>query len=85
MSLGYLFRLLKRDRPKLEKYADSGVNKPHIVDKNSFEGLFWGHEGTIVHKWHHYLPIYENFLSKYKNKPIKFLEIGVSKRAGLGV
>ena len=85
MSLGYLFRLLKRDRPKLEKYADSGVYKPHIVDKNSFEGLFWGHEGTIVHKWHHYLPIYENFLSKYKNKPIKFLEIGVSRGGSLSL
>ena len=85
MSLSYLRRLLKRDRPKLEKYADSGLHRPHLGDKNSFESLFWGHEGTIVHKWHHYLPVYEKFLSRYKNKPIKFLEIGVSRGGSLSL
>ena len=62
-----------------------GLDKPNIVDKDSFEGLFWEHEGTIVHKWHHYLPIYEKFLSKYKNKPVKFLEIGVSQGGSLSL
>jgi hypothetical protein len=34
--------------------------------------------GYPVHKWHHYLPIYDRYLNRYKNKDVKVLEIGVS-------
>jgi hypothetical protein len=30
-----------------------------------------------VHKWAHYLPIYERVLSPLRNQPLRFLEIGV--------
>lgn len=30
-----------------------------------------------VHKWQHYLPIYEKALTPYRNKPVRMLEIGV--------
>ena len=33
---------------------------------------------NIVHKWHHYIPLYDRYLSKYRGTPVKFLEIGVS-------
>ena len=85
MALGYLIRSLKRDRPNIEKYADKSPKKPFVKDRKSFEGLFWEHEGTIVHKWHHYLPIYEMFLQNFKGEPIKFLEIGVSKGGSLSL
>jgi len=45
--------------------------------------LFVGHKGAIVHKWHHYFPIYTRFFDKFRNSPVRFLEIGVSKGGSL--
>lgn len=42
------------------------------------EALFYHNEGNLVHKWHHYLPVYERYLSPFRGKPVKMLEIGVS-------
>ena len=85
MPIGHLFRSFKRDRSNIQKYADNNTEKKLVGDKNSFEGLFWNHKGKIVHKWQHYLPIYEKFLKKYKNEPIKFLEIGVAEGGSLSL
>jgi len=38
---------------------------------------------SLVHKWHHYIPIYEKYFEKYRGKEIRFLEIGVSKGGSL--
>ena len=85
LPLSYLFRLLKRDRPKIEQYSDRSPSKPAVAGQKNFEGLFWEHDGSIVHKWHHYLPIYEKFLREYKGKPVKLLEIGVSRGGSLSL
>lgn len=37
----------------------------------------------IVHKWHHYIPIYEKYFEKYRGQEVRFLEIGVSKGGSL--
>ncbi|RYZ66060.1 MAG: class I SAM-dependent methyltransferase [Proteobacteria bacterium] len=39
--------------------------------------LFFAHEGRPVHKWMHYLPIYDRWFSRARGTPVKFLEIGV--------
>ena len=39
----------------------------------------------MVHKWHHYLPIYEKYFSPYRDVAPKFLEIGVSKGGSLAL
>ena len=49
------------------------------------DGIFWSHQGPIVHKWHHYLPIYERYFGLYRCKNPKFLEIGVSKGGSLAI
>lgn len=58
-----------------------------IRDKYGFDGellaLFAGNEGPIVHKWHHYLPLYERYFQPYRHRPLRFLEIGVSKGGSL--
>jgi hypothetical protein len=41
--------------------------------------LFFTNKQDTVHKWLHYLPIYEKILSDRINSELKFLEIGVSK------
>lgn len=37
----------------------------------------------MVHKWHHYIPIYDRYFARYRGTPVKFLEIGVSKGGSL--
>jgi hypothetical protein len=45
--------------------------------------LFYWNEGALVHKWRHYLAIYDRHLSRYRNTPVKILEIGVSQGGSL--
>lgn len=60
-----------------------------LADRYGYTGdlaeIYAGHQGTIVHKWHHYLPLYDRYLSRYRGKPLKFLEIGVSKGGSLAM
>jgi hypothetical protein len=45
--------------------------------------VFFRHRGRIIHKWIHYLEIYERHFSPYRNTPVKMLEIGVFKGGSL--
>jgi cephalosporin hydroxylase len=40
--------------------------------------IFYSHDGRIIHKWLHYLDIYDRYLSEYRGSAVRFLEIGVS-------
>lgn len=35
-------------------------------------------EGRLVHKWNHYFELYRKYFSKFKDKNVRLLEIGVS-------
>ena len=48
-------------------------------NRSDLHRLFYGNQGPIVHKWKHYLPIYERHLAPFRNKAIRILEIGVFK------
>jgi len=37
---------------------------------------FWNHSGRLVHKYSHYLPIYQRHFSEWVDRPVTFLEIG---------
>jgi methyltransferase family protein len=39
--------------------------------------IFFSGRGRRVHKWVHYLPVYERYFSPYRQSDFKFLEIGV--------
>lgn len=47
------------------------------------ENNFYAHKGQIIHKWTHYLKIYERYFNDYINSDVKMLEIGVSKGGSL--
>lgn len=49
----------------------------------SLADIFEQHTGRLVHKWSHYFPVYERYLSPYRGKPIRMLEIGVSHGGSL--
>jgi hypothetical protein len=50
------------------------------------EALFWGPAGQDVHKWHHYLPLYDRYFAPYRDRQgLRMLEIGVSLGGSLGL
>jgi hypothetical protein len=44
---------------------------------------FYENTGTIVHKWRGYMQHYDRHLSRYRNSPVRVLEIGVFKGGSL--
>ena len=45
--------------------------------------IFLNHQGRLIHKWKHYFPVYERHFVQFVNRPITFMEIGVSKGGSL--
>lgn len=43
----------------------------------SFKEMYLEHEGRLCHKWSGYLDVYERVFSRYRQRPLKLLEIGV--------
>jgi|688.fasta_scaffold456704_1 hypothetical protein len=52
-----------------------------IRSKYGYEGdlldIYAGHTGTGIMKWHHYIPLYDRYFSRFRGKTLRFLEIGV--------
>jgi hypothetical protein len=48
-----------------------------IIPNNDLEKYFIENKGKKLHKWFHYLEIYDKYFSKFRDRPIKILEIGV--------
>jgi len=53
------------------------------MSSDKFRELFYSHQGKLIHKWDHYLDIYEKHFSKYIGQEINLLEIGVSHGCSL--
>lgn len=45
--------------------------------------MFLEHRGEGIDKWHHYLPLYARYLAQWRNRRVRFLEIGVYKGGSL--
>lgn len=52
-------------------------------DLGDLAGIYSGMTGPVVHKWHHYLPIYERYFAAWRGRPVRLLEIGVSRGGSL--
>lgn len=74
---------------KLEEFAfNNPLNvKKDIEMKYGFNGdlleIFTKNKNQVVHKWHHYIPIYNRHFSNLIGTKKKFLEIGVFKGGSL--
>jgi hypothetical protein len=49
----------------------------HERNRTDIHKIFYSNTGSPVTKWHHYLGVYDRHLSRYRNKPVRILEIGV--------
>jgi hypothetical protein len=88
-SVGLLRRLRS---PFTYQYSTFAAGKDSPVVNGQFSELFYSHEGRLVHKWSHYLPIYEQLFSRFQqgfpledgiSRSLRFLEIGVSHGGSL--
>jgi len=50
---------------------------------NKLENFFYNQSDKLIHKWDSYFGAYDKYFSKYANKPVKILEIGVFKGGSL--
>jgi FkbM family methyltransferase len=75
---------LKTLEGNVKKYAFDHTQDvlADLVSKYPWVGdlakIYAAHDGSAIHKWHHYIPIYEKYFASYRNTPVRFLEIGVS-------
>ena len=60
-------------------FAYEGDRPASNAQATVVEDMFWSNEGPVVHKWHHYLPIYDRYLTPWRGRPVRMLEIGVSR------
>lgn len=45
--------------------------------------VFFSHRGRVVHKWVQYLEAYDRHFARFRNTPVKMLEIGVAQGGSL--
>lgn len=73
-------------------YFDVACAAGPALSAGPLEAAFFAHKGRIVHKWHHYLPLYDRYFAPYQTgfpaavggmRPIRMLEIGVAKGGSL--
>ena len=60
-----------------------GAGKRPDGPLEGLDALFWDNEGPVVHKWLHYLPIYETHFARFRDRPFRMLEIGVHQGGSL--
>lgn len=84
-------RTIQREKEQLSKYASlkSLDVLAQLKTEFGFEGdlakIFSQNKGLKVHKWHHYIPLYEVYFGKYRGTKVRFLEIGVSRGGSLAM
>lgn len=45
----------------------------------SLREIFDSHEGRLIHKFNHYIDIYDRYFSQFRNKEVTVMEIGLSQ------
>lgn len=75
---------------RFERFALSGTREQigqDIAERCDYTGdlrdIYIGIDGGRAHKWHHYLPLYDRYFARFRGRPLRFLEIGVSKGGSL--
>ena len=69
------------------RFEENGDIAGEILDKYGYDGdlaqIYASNEGASVHKWHHYIPLYDRYFSKFRGTAVRFLEIGVNHGGSL--
>lgn len=69
------------------RFPEDGDVAADIRERYGYDGdllkIYAGNDGVKVHKWHHYLPLYDRYFGQYRGTPVKFLEIGLNNGGSL--
>jgi len=87
MATGDMHTVEPHERP--ERFALASFDRAAELakSKTDLERAFWSHDGRLIHKWLHYLPIHDRYLGPLRKgfpdgkgglRPLRLLEIGVS-------
>jgi hypothetical protein len=49
----------------------------------TLQEIYEGPRPFGMHRWHHYIPIYERYFAAFRHRPINMLEIGIQHGGGL--
>jgi hypothetical protein len=80
----WFYEKLRRRIDYIGPFAGSVSDVPETERKQTdLHRAFYDNDGPIVHKWRHYLSIYDRHLARFRNKPVQLLEIGVFKGGSL--
>jgi hypothetical protein len=60
----------------------SDIQQKYIHDSDLLD-IFANNKGNVVDKWHHYIPLYDRYFSRFRGSKVRFLEIGVSNGGSL--
>jgi len=70
------------------RFGDGDIARD-IKEKYGYSGdlveILVQNKGPVVHKWHHYIPLYDTYFSRFRNTPFRFLEIGVAKGGSMQI
>jgi hypothetical protein len=74
-SSGWRERLLA----DLRRVHIDDLNRDEMLARasNPFEALYYGHQGRVACKWHHYLELYDRHLGRFRGRPVRILELGI--------
>ena len=78
-----LARLIWGRGKKIRQFDFAGEVPAADEMSGPLEAFFWSHDGPVVHNWVHYFPIYERYFGPFRGRPVRFLEIGVSRGGSL--
>lgn len=84
----------KRDFPTMDFLAMMDPDCAAAPGAGPIERAFFSNSGRAVHKWHHYLPLYDRYFAAYRARQVllpfmkkrkypRFLEIGVQNGGSL--
>lgn len=54
-----------------------------VIPRPRLSDIYNGPRPLAMHRWHHYIPIYERYFERFRDTPINMLEIGVQHGGGL--
>lgn len=68
---------------RMSAFAATADDIPESEKSGRLGKIFFSNKEDIVHKWIHYLPVYERLFSPFIGTAVRFLEIGVFKGGSL--
>lgn len=87
----YIIFKISSNRINAQLFSFKSKNKKIIYEnikkkykcRSDLLNLFINNKKLTIHKWHHYIPLYDKYFSKYRRTKVRLLEIGVAKGGSL--